>query len=188
MDFQIRSTRFRITREDVLSAAQRELPQSGDGRNKYFVALRGQPYPIKQVIRLVTGLPLAGFTAQDAHRILSRLGFDIAERSVGGWPLNGGVPAHVNGDPTESPATPAVEEGADHHGDVLRLLVVFESDEDGWEVASCPTLPGCHSQGRTREEALANVREAIKGYLASMREHGDALPSSSEYQVIEVEV
>ena len=55
-------------------------------------------------------------------------------------------------------------------------------------MASCPTLPGCHSQGRTREEALANIREAIRGYLASMREHGDALPSSSEYQVIEVEV
>ncbi len=186
MDFQIRSRRFGITREDVLGAAQRELPRSGDGRNKYFVALRGQPYPIKQVIRLVTGLPLAGFTAQDAHRILSRLGFDIAERSVGEWPLNGGVPAQMNSDATGSPAAPVVEEDVDDRGDVLRLLVVFESDEDGWEVASCPTLPGCHSQGRTREEALANVREAIKGYLASMREHGDALPSSSEYQVIEV--
>ena len=68
------------------------------------------------------------------------------------------------------------------------LLVLFERDEDGWEVASCPTLPGCHSQGRTRDEALANIREAIRGYLASMREHGDALPSSSEYQVLEVEV
>ena len=52
---------------------------------------------------------------------------------------------------------------------MLKLLVVFERDEDGWEVASCPTLPGCHSQGRTRTEALANIREAISGYLASMR-------------------
>ena len=66
--------------------------------------------------------------------------------------------------------------------------MLFERDEDGWEVASCPTLPGCHSQGRTRAEALANIREAIRGYLASMREHGDPLPSSSEYQVLEVEV
>ncbi len=62
--------------------------------------------------------------------------------------------------------------------EVLKLLVVFEMDEDGWEVASCPTLPGCHSQGRTRKEALDNIREAIRGYLASLREHdaGDSGP------------
>ncbi|MCY3802596.1 MAG: type II toxin-antitoxin system HicB family antitoxin [Chloroflexi bacterium] len=71
---------------------------------------------------------------------------------------------------------------------MLRLLVVFERDEDGWEVASCPTLPGCHSQGRTRAEALANIREAIGGYLASMREHGNPPPSSSEFQILEVPV
>ena len=52
---------------------------------------------------------------------------------------------------------------SDNGGEALRLLVVFERDEDGWEVASCPTLPGCHSQGRTRSEALANIREAIRG-------------------------
>ena len=68
----------------------------------------------------------------------------------------------------------------------LRLLVVFERDEDGWEVASCPTLPGCHSQGRTRREALENVKEAIRGYLATMREDSVPLPSSSEYEVVEV--
>ncbi|MCY4110788.1 MAG: type II toxin-antitoxin system HicB family antitoxin [Chloroflexi bacterium] len=70
----------------------------------------------------------------------------------------------------------------------MNLLVVFERDEDGWEAASCPTLPGCHSQGRTRDEALANIREAIRGYLASMREHGEPLPASSEFQVLEVSV
>ena len=53
----------------------------------------------------------------------------------------------------------------------LKPDVVFETDEDGWVVASCPTLPGCHSQGRTRDEALANVREAVEGYLASMGTH-----------------
>ena len=71
-------------------------------------------------------------------------------------------------------------------GRALKLLVVFERDEDGWEVASCPTLPGCHSQGRTKREALENVREAIRGYLATMREDGVPLPSSSEYEVVEV--
>ncbi|MCY4107711.1 MAG: type II toxin-antitoxin system HicB family antitoxin [Chloroflexi bacterium] len=70
----------------------------------------------------------------------------------------------------------------------MNLLVVFERDEDGWEVASCPTLPGCHSQGRTRAEALANIREAIGGYLASMRENGNPPPSSSEFEILEVPV
>lgn len=58
--------------------------------------------------------------------------------------------------------------------DVLNLPVEFETDEDGWVLASCPTLPGCHSQGRTKDEALANIREAVEGYLASMGTHGDA--------------
>jgi len=42
-------------------------------------------------------------------------------------------------------------------------IQLFESDE-GWSV-SCPDLHGCHSQGETREEALANIREAIKLWL-----------------------
>lgn len=184
MDFRIRGKQFGITREDVLGATQGERPHSGDARNKYFVALHGQPYPIKQVVRLVTGLPLAGFTAQDAHRILARLGFDLTERSAEGS-LRAEIPAHADGDLT-SPAAGPTNDGDADHGEVLRLLVMFETDEDGWEVASCPSLPGCHSQGRTREEALANIREAIRGYLASMREHGAPLPSSSEFQVLEV--
>ena len=67
-----------------------------------------------------------------------------------------------------------------------RLLVVLDTDEDGWQVASCPKLPGCHSQGRTGDEALANMREAIEGYLGSMREHGVPLPFSAEFEVVEV--
>ena len=68
----------------------------------------------------------------------------------------------------------------------VRLLVVLDTDEDGWQVASCPNLPGCHSQGRTRDEALANMREALEGYLESMREHGVPLPFSAEFEVVEV--
>jgi len=41
------------------------------------------------------------------------------------------------------------------------LPVVLRQGEDGWVVAECPVLPGCISQGRTRDEALANIREAI---------------------------
>ena len=50
----------------------------------------------------------------------------------------------------------------------------------------CPTLPGCHSQGRTRSEALSNIREAIGGYLASMRVHGTLVPTSWEFEIVEV--
>ena len=74
----------------------------------------------------------------------------------------------------------AVSAGVSDSGEALKLLVVFETDEDGWVVASCPTLPGCHSQGRTRGEALANIREAIRGYLASSREHNAPIPTSYE--------
>ena len=167
MDFQIRGAWYGITPEDVITATRDARPSAVDGRNKYFVALHGRQYPIKQVVQLVTGLASPVFTAQYAYRILSRLGFEISERP---------------------PAPAAIVDAADDDREVLKLVVVFERDEDGWEVASCPTLPGCHSQGRTRAEALANIREAIGGYLASMSEHGNATPSSSEFQVLEVPV
>jgi predicted RNase H-like HicB family nuclease len=41
-------------------------------------------------------------------------------------------------------------------------LVVLRPGEDGWIVAECPVIPGCISQGRTREEALRNIQEAIE--------------------------
>ena len=59
----------------------------------------------------------------------------------------------------------------------MKFLVTLEEDEDGFIVASCPVLPGCHSQGHSREEALTNIREAIEGVIASMRKHGEPLPS-----------
>jgi predicted RNase H-like HicB family nuclease len=43
--------------------------------------------------------------------------------------------------------------------------VILEKAEDGWVVAECPALPGCVSQGRDEQEALENIREAIKGWL-----------------------
>ena len=43
--------------------------------------------------------------------------------------------------------------------------VTLERDEDGWIVAECPALPGCMSQGRTEEEAMANIKEAITAWM-----------------------
>lgn len=43
--------------------------------------------------------------------------------------------------------------------------VTLEPDEDGWIVAECPSLPGCVSQGKTEQEALENIKEAITAWL-----------------------
>ncbi len=60
----------------------------------------------------------------------------------------------------------------------MQFLVTLEKDEDGYIVAECPALPGCLSQGKTRDEALANIKDAIEGYLASLQKHGEPLPTS----------
>ena len=67
-------------------------------------------------------------------------------------------------------------------------FVVTLSDEDGVVVAGCPALPGCHSQGGDREEALSNIEEAITAYVESMMKHGEPLPSYSEIREIDVTV
>jgi predicted RNase H-like HicB family nuclease len=70
----------------------------------------------------------------------------------------------------------------------MKFVITFEQDEDGYIVVSCPALPGCHSQGETREEAIANIKEAIRGYIASMRKHGEPIPSITEVEEVEVAV
>ena len=47
----------------------------------------------------------------------------------------------------------------------LKVTIVFEHGDDGWIIASIPEVPGAHSQGRTREEARANVIDALRGIL-----------------------
>lgn len=68
---------------------------------------------------------------------------------------------------------------------LMKFLVVLEKGEDGYIVAECPALPGCVSQGKSTEEALANIREAIQGIIAVRQKHG--LPIPEEY-VVEVAV
>ncbi|MBI2898631.1 MAG: type II toxin-antitoxin system HicB family antitoxin [Planctomycetes bacterium] len=50
----------------------------------------------------------------------------------------------------------------------MRLLVALRQGEDGYFIASCPALKGCHSQGRTKAEAVRNIREAIQGCLEAL--------------------
>jgi predicted RNase H-like HicB family nuclease len=68
----------------------------------------------------------------------------------------------------------------------MRFRVLLEVDEDGVFVAQVPSLPGCTSQGATRDEAMANVREAMVGYLDSLRAHGDPIPPSIDEEVVEL--
>lgn len=70
----------------------------------------------------------------------------------------------------------------------MRYRVLLETDEDGVFVAEVPSLPGCVSQGATRAEALANIKEAIAGYLESLDQRGEPVPPSISEEVVEVDV
>ncbi len=69
----------------------------------------------------------------------------------------------------------------------MRYTVVLEQEADGGYVASVPALPGCFSQGDTREEALANIREAIELYIDDCRDAGDPIPTEAGKEFVEVE-
>jgi len=70
----------------------------------------------------------------------------------------------------------------------VKFRVIIEPDEDGVFVASVPSLPGCVSQGSSRVEALQNAREAIEGYLESLRDRGDPIPPAINEEVIDIAV
>ena len=57
----------------------------------------------------------------------------------------------------------------------MRQVIIYKG-EDGYWVAECPSLPGCVSQGKTKEEAIANVKEAIRGYIVALKEDGLPVP------------
>ncbi len=72
---------------------------------------------------------------------------------------------------------------------MMTFQVFIERDEDGWFTVECPELPGCVSQGRTKDEALENIREAISASLETRRAHGLPLTAeAAEVREIEVEV
>lgn len=69
---------------------------------------------------------------------------------------------------------------------VVRYRVIIDQDEDGVFVAEAPSLPGCVSQGRTRDEAMANIRSAIAGYLESLRARGEPIPPGPSEVFVDV--
>jgi predicted RNase H-like HicB family nuclease len=68
----------------------------------------------------------------------------------------------------------------------MKFRILVEPDEDGVFVATVPSLPGCVSQGATRETALLNIREAIEGYVQSLRERNEPIPPAIDEEVIDV--
>jgi predicted RNase H-like HicB family nuclease len=66
----------------------------------------------------------------------------------------------------------------------MKLHVIIEQDENGYYVAEVPALPGCLSQGRTHEEAITNIKEAIDGWLEVMESKRSLDPA----QLVEVSV
>jgi antitoxin HicB len=64
--------------------------------------------------------------------------------------------------------------------------VVLTPEEEGGYSVTVPALPGCASQGETREEAIAMAREAIEGYLESLQAHGDPVPGPIEIERVTV--
>ncbi|MGI8655798.1 MAG: type II toxin-antitoxin system HicB family antitoxin [Pyrinomonadaceae bacterium] len=68
----------------------------------------------------------------------------------------------------------------------MKYRVLVEQDEDGMYVAEVPALPGCISQGATRDQAVENIKEAIAVYLESLEAHGDAVPPPITEELVEV--
>jgi predicted RNase H-like HicB family nuclease len=68
----------------------------------------------------------------------------------------------------------------------MKFVTTLERDEDGIWVAECPSIPGCVSQGKSREEAVENIREAIVACLEVRAERG--MPLTIETQQVEVTV
>lgn len=70
----------------------------------------------------------------------------------------------------------------------MGYTVILEREADGGYVVSVPALPGCVSQGDNRDEALANIREAIQLYIEDCREAGDPVPVEAGREYLDIQV
>ena len=62
--------------------------------------------------------------------------------------------------------------------------VILRRGEDNFWIAECPSLPGCISQGESKQEAINNIQEAIEGYLEVLQESGDSVPEDEMESLI----
>lgn len=68
----------------------------------------------------------------------------------------------------------------------MRQVVIYRGEDEYW-VVECPSLPGCISQGKTKEEAVQNIKEAISGYVTALKEDGLQVPEE-RFEVLVVAV
>lgn len=68
------------------------------------------------------------------------------------------------------------------------LPVIVEKDFDGFFVADCPEIQGCHTQGNTLEEAITNIRDAIKLHLKILKEKKQYIPTYQPISLTSIEV
>lgn len=69
---------------------------------------------------------------------------------------------------------------------ILKYTVIFEPAEEGGYVVSVPALPGCVTEGDTLEEAMEMVKDAISGYITSLKKHGESIPMESDPSLMSV--
>jgi predicted RNase H-like HicB family nuclease len=69
----------------------------------------------------------------------------------------------------------------------MGYTVILEQEADGGYVAFAPAMPGCVTQGDSREEMLDNIREAIQVYIEDCRESGEPVPTEDGKEFVEVE-
>jgi len=70
----------------------------------------------------------------------------------------------------------------------MRYTVIIEKGQESGYVAYCPALRGCVSQGRTKRQALKNIKEAIEAYVEALIEDGLPVPTEAGKEVVELEV
>lgn len=68
----------------------------------------------------------------------------------------------------------------------MKYTVILERESDGGYVVSVPVLPGCVSQGDTKEEAMANIREAVDLYVEDCLAAGDPIPQEDSREYVEL--
>ena len=69
----------------------------------------------------------------------------------------------------------------------MKFRIMIEPDETRESAAECSSLPGSNTQGKTRTEVLKNIKDAIRGYLVSLKKHNEPIPPSIYKDVIDVD-
>ncbi|CAC11899.1 conserved hypothetical protein [Thermoplasma acidophilum] len=65
----------------------------------------------------------------------------------------------------------------------MKYTVIITKDEDGYYVVNVPALPGCFTQGKTKKEALINIKEAIRAYIESLKKHNEKIPRDNAEEI-----